>query len=273
MTDLSVIILNWNTKELLIDCIDSIIKSKPKVSIEVIVVDNGSTDGSVEALDRFKGKLKLTSIKNDSNLGFAKANNQGIKVSAGKYILLLNSDTLIEDEAIDKLYNFAISDKKIGVVGAKLKNRDGSTQASCFYRPTLLGAIKEYWLGIKNSYGNYVPAGENPTEVDVVAGAAFLITPQARLKVGILDEKFFFFFEDLDYCRRTWRNGLKVYYLPEAVVIHLHGSTVRKTAEADVVWKRLIPGSKLYNGILNHYLIHFVIWTSQKWKKLFSLGK
>lgn len=269
--EISIVIVNWNTKDLLLGCIKSIIASKPKMDYEVIVVDNGSTDGSVEALDIFKKKLNLKTIKNSENLGFAKANNQAINKSSGKYILLLNSDTEVKDDAITKMYNFAKTTDDAGVVGAKLISSDGATQPSCFHFPTLAGAIKHFWFGVSNAYGSFYLEGDSPQEVDAVVGACFLITPKARAKVGLINEKYFFFFEDLDYCRKVRSVGLKTYYLPSANVLHYHGSTIRKVEGTKEVWKKLIPGSKIYHGLVVHYLINFVIWTSQKWKKLLNL--
>lgn len=269
--DLSIVIVNWNTKGLLVDCLNSIIASKPGMNYEVVVVDNGSEDGSVEAISKFKNNLKLTVIENKTNEGYSKANNKGIKLAAGDYIFLLNTDTKVLDKAIDKLFDFAKSHPDAGVVGARLLNSDGSLQPSCFKLPTLVGAVKEYWFGIKGSYGPYVPKGDDPVNVDAAVGAAFLITPEARKRAGILNEKYFFFFEDLDYCRKVKSAGLAVYYLPEAKIIHFHGSTVRKTADADKVWKKLVPGSKTYHGVLMHYLINFVLWSGQKWRKFLDL--
>ena len=266
MKDLSIVIVNWNTKELVLDCINSIIESKTKVKYEIIVVDNGSTEGSVEALRKIK-EIKL--IENKENLGFAKANNQGIKIAEGKYILLLNSDTKVKRGSIDKLYKFAKEKAGAGVVGSRLLNPDGSIQASCFRFPTIISAINEYWLGQRGLTAKYIPDNSTPTQVDVVVGASFLITPQAIKKVGLLDERFFFFFEDLDYCRRVYKEGLKVYYLPESEVVHYHGSSNRKVVTKDGSWRSHIPGSKIYHGIIKHYIINFIIWSGQKWQKLF----
>src|SRR3989344_4262041 len=143
MKDLSIVIVNWNTKELVLDCINSIIESKTKVKYEIIVVDNGSTEGSVEALRKIK-EIKL--IENKENLGFAKAVNQGIKKSKGKYILLLNSDTLVRKGSIDKLIEFAKRTSDAGVVGSRLLNPDRRIQPSCINFPTIGNATKQSWL-------------------------------------------------------------------------------------------------------------------------------
>ena len=271
MIELSIVIVTWNTKKLLSDCIESIVSKKHKVNYEIIIVDNGSTDGTIEYLDNLNSKKGFKIIKNSKNEGFAKANNKGIKQARGEYILLLNSDTKVLDSALDQMYEFAKVTPGAGVVGARLLNADGSTQASCFNFPTLINTIQEYWLGQKGRTSKYFPKGDEPSVVDAVVGAAFLITPNARKKVGLLDERFFFFFEDLDYCRSVKFVGLKTYYLPSAQVTHYHGSTVRKITDVDDAWRKLVPGSKIYHGLIIHNMISFVMWTSQKWQKLLKI--
>lgn len=270
--EISIIIVNWNTKDLVVDCINSILDSNPKVSYEIIAVDNGSEDESVNQLKNLKTK-KLKSLKiieNKTNLGFAKANNQGIKVAKGDYVLLLNSDAIVKKGTLDELYGFARSTRYAGVVGARLLNPDGSIQASCFHFPSIFNAIRQYWLGEEGLFEKYAPKGSISKEVDIVVGAAFLITPLAKARLGELDERYFFFYEDFDYCRRVKDAGLKVYYLPSAEVVHKHGSTIRKmTQEEDSdIWRRLIPGSKIYNGLLKHYVLFLIIWLGQKWKRI-----
>jgi GT2 family glycosyltransferase len=124
-------------------------------------------------------------------------------------------------------------------------------------------------LGKKGAFELFVPKGDKPVEVDAVVGASFLITPMARKKVGLLDERYFMYFEDLDYCRRVNKLGLKVYYLPSAKIIHYHGASGKKIVKPAFQWKRLIPSSKIYHGALTHYLINFIIWLGQKIKKIF----
>lgn len=269
--DVSIIIVNWNTKDLLLDAVNSIVRSKPKATYEIIVVDNGSEDDSVISVKKVKG-AKLTVIENKENLGFSKANNQGIKIAKGEYILLLNSDTQVKGDAIDKMLEFAEDNPDAGVVGARLLNRDESLQESVFRAPTLFNAVREYWFGEKGLYDKYVPQTDVPIAVDNVVGAAFLITPKARKAVGMLNEKYFFFWEDLDYCRAVRSAGMKVYYLPSALVYHYHGSTVRKVTDKSTAWKNLVPGSKIYYGRLMHELITFVLWTGQKFGKLIPIS-
>lgn len=270
MTDLSVIIVSFNTKKLNIDCLKSIEKEGSKLGLEVIVVDNNSSDGSREALRQVKTKnLKLITIFNNENLGYAKANNQGIKIAKGKYTLLLNSDTLVHKNSLGGLVEFAQKTPDAGVVGPKLLNIDGSLQNSCFHFPTIKNAVLEYFFGKKGLFDKYAPKGNGPTTVDALVGAAFLITPEAKRKVGVLDERYWAYFEDIDYCGQVWKKGLKVYYLPTSIITHYHGASFKKaTSDEANRWRRLIPSSKTYHGLAGHYLINLVIWLGQKWQRL-----
>ncbi len=266
---LSVIIVNFNTKDLTKVCIESVMNEGSKLDFEVVVVDNNSKDGSVTELKKLWRKYKnLKIIENKDNLGFSKANNQGSKVASGEYILLLNSDTVVKRFSLKKLVAFAESREDAGVIGARLLNSDGSLQGSCFRFPSIKNAIKEYWLGQKGLFEKYVPKGNKPVEVEAVVGAAFLMTPRALQEVGLLDERYFMYFEDVDYCRRVWRKGLKVYYLPEARIIHYHGESGKKLADNVNQWRRLIPSSKIYHGTLKHYVLTIILWLGQKWQKL-----
>lgn len=270
--ELSVVIVNLNTKDLTIGCIRSLQKEAKDLSFEVLLTDNGSNDGSVEAFEAIKKekywKDKFTLILNDSNTGYAKANNQGIARAKGKYILLLNNDTVVQKDALQSLLKFASLNADAGVVGSRLLNIDGTLQMSCYHFPTITNAIKEYWLGKKGLFEKFAPKGKEPVTVDSVVGAAFLITPKAREKVGILDERYFAYFEDIDYCRQTWKKGLKVYYLPSSVITHYHGATFKKLANESERWKKLIPSSKIYHGLIKHYFINAILWLGQKKNKL-----
>ncbi|MCH7641195.1 glycosyltransferase family 2 protein [Patescibacteria group bacterium] len=269
--DLSIIIVSYNTKKLTLDCIKSVINEGSGLKKEIIVVDNGSKDGSTKEIEEYSRQTTLRLIKNRTNLGFSKANNQGIKSAKGKYILLLNSDTKVKKEVLGKLVKFAEKTPDVGVVGARLLNEDGTLQGSCFHFPTIKNAIREYFLGKKGLFDKFAPGGEKPVEVEALVGAAFLITPKALEEVGPLDERYFFYMEDLDYCRRVWRAGLKVYYLPEAEVFHYHGASGKHIADPENQWRRQIPSSKIYHGLFKHYLLTAVLWSGQKWQRLFKL--
>jgi GT2 family glycosyltransferase len=276
-TQLSIVIVNMNTKDLTVGCIRSIQKEAKDLSFEVLLTDNGSTDGSVEAFKRISSeqywKGKFTLILNNSNVGYAKANNQGIRKAKGKYLLLLNNDTIVHKNSIQNLVSFAENTPDVGVVGSKLLNIDGTLQMSCFNFPTIKNAILEYFFGKRGLFEKFAPKGTTPATVDSVVGAVFLITPEARKKVGILDERYWAYFEDIDYCRQCWRKGLKVYYLPDSVITHYHGATFKKLADESERWRRLIPSSKVYHGLVNHYIINTIIWLGQKWQKVLNILK
>ena len=268
MIDLSIIIVSFNTKDLTLDCIRSITQEGSGIAKEIIIVDNASSDGSVEALKKLKtDNLKL--ITNKENTGYAKANNQGIKIAKGKYLLLLNSDTLVHKDSLKTLVEFARNHSDAGVIGSRLLNIDGILQFSCYHFPTIANAIKEYWLGQKGLFEKFAPQGDKPVTVEAVVGASFLITPEARKRVGMLDERYWAYFEDIDYCRQVWKKGLKVYYLPASIITHYHGASFKKlTSDEGLRWKRLIPSSKIYHGVVKHYLINAILWLGQKWQKL-----
>lgn len=280
MIDISVIIVSYNTKNLTLDCIRSIEKEGSNLNKEIIVIDNDSKDGSVSVLRKIQvpylrrqANIKFQLIINKSNTGFSKANNQGIKIAKGKYILLLNSDTKVKKGALDELVKFAKLTPDAGVVAARLLNPDGSIQASCFHFPTIKNAFLEYWLGKKGLFDKYAPLGNKPTTVDASVAAAFLITPKALSYVPHLDERYFFYMEDLDYCRQIWKAGLKVYYLPSSEVYHYHGASGKHLADEANQWRRLIPSSKIYHGILKHYILTSILWLGQKKNRLLYHGK
>lgn len=265
--DLSIIIVNFNTKKLTLDCINSVIKERSNIKYEIIVVDNGSTDGSVVEISNFKSRISnLRLVANKTNLGFAKANNQGIKIAKGKYILLLNSDTVVKKGVFKKLIDCAKDHSDSGVVVPQLLNTDGSIQPSCFKFPTIGRAIRQYWFNSGKSLDKYSPANKNllPTTVDVSVMAAFLITPKGLKEVGLLDERYFMYFEDFEYCRQVKKKGLKIYYIPRAQVVHIHGGSSMNDSNS---WRKLIPSSKIYHGLIKHYIFNFILWSGQKFKK------
>jgi len=263
----SIIIPSFNTKEVTLRCIKTIVENT-EISYEVILVDNASTDGTVEAVKLLKiENCKLKIFCNSKNMGFARAVNQGIKIAKGEYVLLLNSDVFVKKGSIEKMVEFAQKTSGCGVVGGKLVFGSGEIQYSVMVFPTLWQTICKYWFG-KND--PVLP--REVAVVDAVVGAAFLVSPKAKDIVGLMDERYFMYFEDLDYCRRVKRAGLATYYLPDAEFTHLHGESGKNLAGASDQWRRLIPSSQIYHGRFKHYLITLVIWTSQKVRKLFGLS-
>jgi len=286
--DFSIIIVNYNTKDLLKRCLQSVISDWLLViqvqlstarnqlpTAEVIVIDNGSTDGSEKYLrsqiSNLKTKiknLKLQVLLNKTNLGFAKAVNQGIKQAKGEAIFLLNPDAVVKPESLKKLLEF---EKKVSpaIVGVRMLNSDGSIQGSVFNLPTLRRVIEEFWLGKKGAFSKYAPSGDKPIEVEAVSGGAMLISKEVIEKIGLFDERYFMYFEDLDYCRRARKAGFKIWYLPTVEIIHEHGASGRNLADEKDQWKRLIPSSKIYHGFWGHYLINLIIRVGQKCRRNF----
>jgi GT2 family glycosyltransferase len=236
---------------------------------EIIVVDNGSRDGSAKLAESYKVKktknLTLKLIQNKQNLGFAKGVNQGIRQVEGKIIFLLNSDTVVKKGALGALLDFEKKFRPV-IVGAKLLNSDGTVQPSVFHLPTIGRAISEYWLGKKGSFSKYSPVEEKPVEVEAVVGGAMLISKEVIEKVGLFDERYFMYFEDLDYCRRARKIGFKIYYLPSARIVHQHGASGRNISTRTNRW--LVESSKIYHGPAKHNLITLILRLGQKWQKI-----
>jgi GT2 family glycosyltransferase len=221
--ELSIIIVNFNTEQITKACLDSIPKKK---DWEIIVVDNGSTDGSIKMLEKYPG---IKRILNNKNLGFAKANNKGIKIAKGKYILLLNSDTEVRGDAIEVMLAFLKNNKKIGAATCKLDLTNGQIDPACHRGFPTPWASLSYMIGLEKLFPK-IPlfAGyhlgyrdlSTPHQVDVISGAFFLASRQAIDEVGLLDEDYFFYAEDIDWAYRFKKAGWEIWFNPYAVVLH-----------------------------------------------------
>lgn len=229
--ELSIIIVSYNTSALLRSCLRSIHETISEIVFEIIVVDNASTDGSQDMVAReFR---HVTLIRNTGNVGFAAANNQGIKQARGANILLLNSDTEIRPGALTHCLNFLRQYSEAGIVGCKLLNADGSIQASCGSFLTLHHLILENFFLEKFFPHSSLLCGRSLSDfkhdrartVDYVKGAFLLIRRSVIDDIGLLDEKFFFYAEEMDWCFRAWRNGWQVYFTPDAEVLHYGGQS------------------------------------------------
>ncbi|MDD2482720.1 MAG: glycosyltransferase family 2 protein [Candidatus Shapirobacteria bacterium] len=261
---LSIIIVTWNTAEITKKCVQTI--NKFLDNPEIILVDNGSTDNTVELLSQEKN-IKI--IKNNSNLGFSKANNIGLKEASNEYVIFMNSDIELMDNSVNDLLVYFKDKKNIGIIGPKFLNPDLTPQASVFPKQSAFNAFKEFWLNQKNSYSKYIPSTKNPIKVWAVSGG-FILTRKSFFKsIGAWNEKYFFYFEDMDLCRKINKIGKDVVFYPQCQIIHRHGASGSKLADSNNQWRRLIPSSKKYHGPLNYYLINFIIWSGQKWQKIF----
>jgi N-acetylglucosaminyl-diphospho-decaprenol L-rhamnosyltransferase len=234
--DLSVVIVNWNVRDLLRRCLHSVAESSkaetPKrLSVQVIVVDNGSSDGSVPMLRGEFPQIKL--IANEANLGFTRANNQGLSISDGRYALLLNPDTEVLDSALGEMVAYMDLHPAVGALGPQLIYADGRVQSSRRRFPGLDTAFLEGTF-LQQSFPRsrilsryYVlDRPENETqEVDWLVGACLLMRREALDQVGPLDERFFMYSEEMDWCYRAKGRGWNVVYLPAAQVIHHEGKS------------------------------------------------
>jgi N-acetylglucosaminyl-diphospho-decaprenol L-rhamnosyltransferase len=243
--DVSVVVVNWNTKELLDRCLISLETERSRAAIELIAVDNGSTDGSRELVAADFPLVKL--IANADNRGFAAANNQGIAEAAGRYVFLLNSDTEVVPGSLRALVDFADAHPRAGIVGPQLLNFDGSLQPSGGRFPTPLSTLAELFgvagLAGRPRYGTRRDYSL-PAVVDEVSGAAMLVRATVLRELGGLDEDFGWGYEDVDLCRRATAAGWTVNYLPTARVRHEWGAS-RRLAPASTVLKA-IDGRRHY---------------------------
>jgi N-acetylglucosaminyl-diphospho-decaprenol L-rhamnosyltransferase len=252
--DLSIIIVNWNTRDLLVDCLDSIAQIAVALNVEVIVVDNASSDGSPAMLRQQFPQVHL--IENRENVGFARANNQAIEQCRGRYALLLNSDALLLANAAQTMLGLAEERPQAGIVGAQLLNPDGSFQASHTPFPNLW---QEFLIlsGVgRMLYGRWYPSrgpeeNRGPQSVDYVEGACMLVRREAFEDVGGLDESYFMYAEEVDLCYAMRAKGWQVWYQPAAKVIHLGGGSSqnrRPQREADLYCSRVRFFRKRYGN-------------------------
>lgn len=236
--DLTIIIVNWNTREMLANCLDSIFADEHGVMFEVIVVDNASQDGSV---DMVRGEFPgVQLIANSENLGFARANNQALPLAKGRCILLLNSDTVVLPGALRELVRYLDEHPQVGVVGPKLLHPDGTTQRSCWLGfPSLRFAFVDalyLWRFVPRSRlvrssGLLEIPDNEPLEVDHILGAAMMVRHDVVKQVGGMDEGFFLFLEETDWCYRIRKAGWKIHFLPMAEIIHFGQQSVHQNPE------------------------------------------
>ena len=247
-TELSIIIVSYNVRELLIRCIESVIKNiGTDILIEIIVVDNCSVDGSSQAVRQRFSEVKI--IENNFNAGFPAANNQGFAVATGDYILMLNPDTEIIDNSIQKLLAFYKTIDGAGIVGPKLLNPDMSRQNVVWRFPKVRYIIAEIWyLNFLIPRKYYKEKDFNTSfEVDSMSGAALIFSKKVLQKLGGLDEKLFWI-EDVDLCFRAHEIGLHNYYYHEAAIIHHIGQSAKKNYNLSIYFQTV--------NKINFYKVH-----------------
>lgn len=234
MLDLSIIVVNWNAKDLLRKCLEHVIATTEATSYEIIVVDNASSDGSQHMLRQDFSDVRL--IPNTENVGFAAANNQGIAISSGRYVLLLNSDAFVEAQTIDMMVKFMDEHPEAGMSACKLLYEDGSLQPSCYAFPTLL---TEFYTALQLDklfrrspvFGRFLMTWwdfNDVRDVDTVMGAFMLVRREVVEQVGMMDESYFMYSEESDWCYRIKKQGWKILYNPEVQAVHLWGGSSQR---------------------------------------------
>lgn len=250
---LTIIILCWNDAKVISDCLWSIYATTRSTEFEVLVSDNGSTDGSIEFIRKNYPQVQV--IENGKNLRFAKANNVGIRASRGDYVLILNPDTIIHEGTLDGIVAFAERHHEASAYGCRVTNADGSYQVSArpFTSPKSdwivalqlrsLGHISSWFSS--DMYVNW--KGDTQREVDWISGCFILVRGDVLRALGGFDEQFFYYYEDMDLCRRIWESGHSIIYTPIFGITHLKGESTHK---------RLPPINFVLDGQITRYLYY-----------------
>jgi len=268
--DLSVIIVNWNARRVLRDCLNSIVRVPRPISLELIVIDNGSADGSCEMIARDFPRIRL--IANKTNRGFAAANNQGIRLARAPYVLLLNPDTIVLDDALEQTLAYARAHPDIAVLGCQVLEGPTIIQRTCFRFPSPLNTL--LWLtGASSRFprspilgrATYGPWDRrSPRQVDVVSGMFMLVPRRAIDDVGLMDDGYFMFTEEADWCRRFWNAGWRCVFAPVGRILHVDGggkSTGQASVEAHV---------QMQQSVLRYHRKHLGFLSWMLTKLLFS---
>jgi GT2 family glycosyltransferase len=229
--DVSVIIISWNAREYLMACLASIDAASCRYPMEIIVVDNASTDGSADSVAKCFPNVRL--VRNFENLGFAKANNIGVSMSTGRYLCLINSDVKVLPNCISRLIEFCEEHPTVGMVGPRIIGGDGNLQRSCRGFPNLWNmfcralALDTLFPKTKivTGYSLSYWAQDTLRPVEILSGCFWLARKEALKQVGLLDEDFFMYGEDMDWCKRFWAHDWQLVFVPSAEAIHYGGAS------------------------------------------------
>ena len=265
--DLSIVILSYNSKADLARLLPSVFGSETKYSYEVIVVDNGSSDGTPDWLiSLFDGRQKVILIRNQNN-GFAHGNNLGIRQAQGKHILILNPDTEFKPDTLQTMLEFMETNQDVGISTCKVLLPDGKLDLACRRRfPNLWNSFKRL-IGLSSADYNMLDTDEDQSmEIDSCMGAFLLIRKSVIEKVGLLDEKFFMYGEDLDWCWRAKEAGYKVWYYPKTSITHYKGSASLKTPFKALKWFHGAMWIFYKKHYKNHYpfFLNWLVWLGIK---------
>jgi GT2 family glycosyltransferase len=228
---LSVVIVSWNTKKLVLQCLESLESTRSHLPVEIILVDNASSDGTAETVCEQFPHVRL--VQNESNLGFAKANNIGMSFSSGKYVCLVNSDVVVPEGCLEKMLDYMDKHPDIGMLGPKMVLPDGTIGQSCVRFPTVWTwfcnalALDSIFKGTRLS-GDFILRNYDHNkiqDVDVLTGWFWMVRREASDQVGVLDDRFFMYGEDIDWPKRFHEAGWRVVFYPEAEAIHHCGAS------------------------------------------------
>jgi len=240
--EISIIIVNWNTKDFLRACLESVYKYPPAVDFDVVVVDNASTDGSQEMVEADFPQARL--IQNEANMGFAKANNQAIRESKARFALLLNSDAEVLDGSIDGLYNLLVKNPKVAVAGPLIRNPGGRIEESCGAIQTPFAILATKLTRLNSTLFRFMrkwashrkPQGLE--RVDWVTGACMMIRCSALDQVGLFDENIFMYFEDADLCYRMRKAGWLIMVDSSIEIFHYRGASNSGKKRSSISYKK-----------------------------------
>jgi GT2 family glycosyltransferase len=227
--DLSIVIVAWNVRDLVLDCLASIRAAKLGISAEVILVDNGSNDFTVEAVSRQFPETRILALP--ENIGFGAGNNRGLEVMRGRHAVLLNSDTIVLPGGLEACVRYLDEHPQVGVVGPQLLNPDRTKQNCIHNSPSLVSEIVGQSLLrrlLPRRYPSKLVDYAAAIEVEAVLGACLFVRREVIEQVGMIDEGYFFFLEETDWCHRIRAAGWRVVHLPDAFVIHLYGESTKK---------------------------------------------
>jgi GT2 family glycosyltransferase len=257
----SIIIVNWNAQYHLCNCLRSVFRqSGDDLSFEVIVVDNASTDDSVRVVrSRFP---EVGIIENTENRGFAAANNQGIRASAGNFVLLLNPDAVLLEDSLSTLWEVISEHPRVGILGPRLLNQDGSVQPSVMSFPSFPSVLRNFVRARTHGMSKVAPStGKDIIYVPCVAGACILIRREIFEQVGLLDESYYMYAEEIDFCFRASEMGWKVAYTPLTSVTHLGGQSTSQRSSEMYVERRTsrIRFLLLHRGFLQAFLVAMLV--------------
>jgi GT2 family glycosyltransferase len=272
--DLSILVVNWNTRDLLVDCLQSVHDTLQGLQFELLVVDNASTDGSVAMVREKFPTVRL--IENQENVGFARASNQAIDHSRGRYVMLLNSDARLMGDAAQQIVHFLDTHPRTGIVGARLISPEGDPQVAYGPLPTLMSEVVSL-LGMDKGLASaasgpacgQTTAARPALETGWVGGACLTARRQTLEEIGLLDEQFFMFSEEVDLCRRATSAGWDVVHLPWAEVIHVGaGSTGPTSGRYLMLYQAKLRYFAKHHGALARRVLLWAMWLTTWLKRL-----